>query len=300
MRYLAFFATLLLLAACNLSGNPSDDQQDAADVPLSATSTQHASSSNSDAEAPTAESSSACPARADWFTYEVVSGDALGAIAARSGTSVEALSSANCLTNADNIWVGQVLRVPVRLTSQSNTLHITPLPPGALPMVGEVAGKPDLDTCWALNSGTQPIVYDNVDGNALARLANRAVVIAARATGWVQIDFVGGANIADSKGWMRNDDITLIGPCTETTGVDLTVGTPQVGNPGGVPTGVCAVAVVDPTTTIPVYMSSGGRQFSNMRGWGEYVNTQGSLYQVKFDNGQTGWVDSTQSRRINC
>ncbi len=44
--------------------------------------------------------------------YTVQAGDTLGDIAARIGTSVQALASANNLTNVDAIYVGQVLNVP--------------------------------------------------------------------------------------------------------------------------------------------------------------------------------------------
>jgi len=68
-----------------------------------------------------------CTPRADWPTYIVVAGDTLGRVAVRAGTSTAALIQANCLTNANLISVGQVLRVPRQPTPP------TPIPPTAAP-----------------------------------------------------------------------------------------------------------------------------------------------------------------------
>lgn len=48
----------------------------------------------------------------NWQTYTVVAGDTLGIIAGRVASTITALQSANCLANADSIFVGQVLYVP--------------------------------------------------------------------------------------------------------------------------------------------------------------------------------------------
>ena len=53
-----------------------------------------------------------CNPRTDWYIYRVVSGDTLGIIAQRTNTSINVLSTANCLANANSIRVGQTLYVP--------------------------------------------------------------------------------------------------------------------------------------------------------------------------------------------
>jgi len=66
-------------------------------------------------QAPTAVLRPNCSVRRDWFLYSVAPGETLGRIAARSGTTAAALTSANCLANPDVIYAGQLLRVPVVL-----------------------------------------------------------------------------------------------------------------------------------------------------------------------------------------
>lgn len=53
-----------------------------------------------------------CVPRTDWFVYTVQSGDTLNRIAARTNTTALQLAYANCLADANIIYVGQQLRVP--------------------------------------------------------------------------------------------------------------------------------------------------------------------------------------------
>lgn len=58
-----------------------------------------------------------CTPRTEWQSYTVVSGDTLSNIAARTGTTVNDLVTANCLANSNVLLVGQQLRVPTDLSS---------------------------------------------------------------------------------------------------------------------------------------------------------------------------------------
>jgi LysM repeat protein len=70
----------------------------------------------------------ACTPRADWaFTYTVVSGDTLGKIAEHVRSTVETLRQGNCLRDANQISVGQILRVPQAPVTN------TPVPPTLTP-----------------------------------------------------------------------------------------------------------------------------------------------------------------------
>jgi LysM repeat protein len=88
-----------------------------------------------------------CTARTDWPQYTVVAGDTLAGIARRTGSSVSALTTANCLTDANLISVGQKLRVPVQPSAP-------PPPSNPIPVaVGSVSAYPAI---FANNTYTLP------------------------------------------------------------------------------------------------------------------------------------------------
>ncbi|MBK9126137.1 MAG: LysM peptidoglycan-binding domain-containing protein [Chloroflexi bacterium] len=62
-----------------------------------------------------------CRIPAGWTTYRVRSGDTLSRIAGAAGTSVQELVSANCLSSANLIRVGQSLFVPSAVAAPSNS-----------------------------------------------------------------------------------------------------------------------------------------------------------------------------------
>lgn len=53
-----------------------------------------------------------CSAPADWHVYIIQRGDTLSSIANRAETSVQELTEKNCLSNPDQLTVGQVIAVP--------------------------------------------------------------------------------------------------------------------------------------------------------------------------------------------
>lgn len=57
-------------------------------------------------------SQTSCTPRSDWQTYQVAAGDTISSLALRTDTTIEALVVGNCLSNANQISVGQTLRVP--------------------------------------------------------------------------------------------------------------------------------------------------------------------------------------------
>lgn len=129
-----FIPLLLLLMAtmaCNLSG--SDDtptpvfsrQPVGIPSPTPTTEADTENESNTDEEASTNSTGQSnnslnsgetsrtnCTVRTDWIDYRVVSGDTLGSIATRTGSTSSALAQANCLSDANSIRVGQILVVP--------------------------------------------------------------------------------------------------------------------------------------------------------------------------------------------
>lgn len=76
-----------------------------------------------------------CVPRTDWvYTYVIQSGDTLFSIAQRFGLTLAQLQSGNCIANANQIFVGQVLRVPFPPPPPPNT----PIPPSATPTKGGI------------------------------------------------------------------------------------------------------------------------------------------------------------------
>lgn len=71
-----------------------------------------------------------CPPPAGWQPYTVRSGDFLSIIARNFGSTTREIIAANCLTNPDNILVGQTLYVPPPVATN------TPLPGATRPARG--------------------------------------------------------------------------------------------------------------------------------------------------------------------
>ncbi len=61
---------------------------------------------------PTVIANQSCTVNTSGFLYTVQTGDILSSLAARSGTTTANLIGTNCLTNPDNLTVGQTLYVP--------------------------------------------------------------------------------------------------------------------------------------------------------------------------------------------
>lgn len=81
-----------------------------------------------------------------------------------------------------------------------------------LPIVGDVAGAPDLTACWASNAGEGALVYDAPQMDPMAAkaiLSNRALVQGTQNDGYYIINYV-----PDGVGYVRVGDVTLIGDCS--------------------------------------------------------------------------------------
>jgi len=103
---------LLSTLACSLgASSPTLTPIPSSDLPTNQVITAAPSQpvAQSSAALPTA---GACTVNTSWPLYTVVAGDTLASIATRTGSSIAALALANCLTNQNNIAVGQQLHVP--------------------------------------------------------------------------------------------------------------------------------------------------------------------------------------------
>lgn len=117
------FVCALVLVGCNLSASPpTPTLAPATEIPLifptpppptSANGTPGVSSPGiTVTTAPVEGLNPNCPLPAGWTTYTVEPGDSMGLLAEQTDSTTAELTQANCLSNADEIYVGQVLYVP--------------------------------------------------------------------------------------------------------------------------------------------------------------------------------------------
>jgi LysM repeat protein len=159
-RKILLWVVLAVVAGCNLSvGAPSAEETPPPTTPLevvSVTATSQPAPTNT--PIPTA-----CTPRADWgFTYIVQSGDTLADIAGRANTNALAVAQGNCLSNPDDIDVGQQLRLPQTPVSD-------PIPSAystftdSLPGLGITFEYP---VDWAVLDNPNNLLMQGTDGSA--------------------------------------------------------------------------------------------------------------------------------------
>jgi hypothetical protein len=114
-----------------------------------------------------------CTPYTAWPVYTVVAGDTLGQIAQRTGTTIQQLTTANCLASAELIYVGQKLYVPRLPASTQPTLTLTFIPtwtsaPGQTAVPTSSANLPVIsqplsaDQHWRDSSGWAVTYYPTV------------------------------------------------------------------------------------------------------------------------------------------
>ncbi|MBN1202957.1 MAG: LysM peptidoglycan-binding domain-containing protein [Anaerolineae bacterium] len=122
-----------------------------------------------------------CFPQTGWPTYTVVEGDTLGQIAERTSSTVAQLVQANCLSNAELIYIGQALHVPVAPVTPTPTSTLTPAPT-LTPTATEDPNMPvfqenlTADRHWIDSAGLAVTYADTVRVNAGEVLnANRVI-----------------------------------------------------------------------------------------------------------------------------
>jgi LysM repeat protein len=131
-----------------------------------------------------------CNPRNDWLLYTVQPGDALSSIAARSGTTIDALVEANCLANANLIIVGQKLRVPnVPLTitpavTQTPASAVTQQPAGGLPTITGVTIEPVTVKALGVTNATRVTFYLALTGSSPTILGDDTNLIDGASVPW--------------------------------------------------------------------------------------------------------------------
>lgn len=110
------FVMAFALAACNLSAaRPTPTLAPATSFPqFIPTPTIFSSLGGTPAatNAPVEGLNPNCPLPPGWTVYTVEAGDSMGLIAQQTDSSIAELTQGNCLSNADELYVGQALYVP--------------------------------------------------------------------------------------------------------------------------------------------------------------------------------------------
>ncbi|MDX2161508.1 MAG: LysM domain-containing protein [bacterium] len=60
----------------------------------------------------TGENGQVCVIPPGWVEYTVETGDSMGLLAQQTGSTIQQLTTTNCLNNPDNLFVGQTLYLP--------------------------------------------------------------------------------------------------------------------------------------------------------------------------------------------
>ncbi len=233
---------------------------------------------------PTAEPVVTCTRRTDWLVYTVQPGDTLGRIAQRVGSTVNDLATASCLTDINVISVGQQLRVPV-------------LPPAEEPVlipIGDVAGQPAPNACWASNPGTNPAVYASPDINAdpFGYLVNRVFVVSSDSVGWLTVSHSARAEVS----YMRSDTVNLLGNCDSVLGIPADQYWHYYGSHAGIPSNVCAVMPIGQSAFVyrnPVPNAPETEKIGILIGWVYQASIHNAGYYEIAEGPYTGWVLTT-------
>lgn len=123
---LLLFAVLMILpaAACSLGSDNSGDKRPTLvptsfviATPIIITPTPFATVAGQPTPIPQATATTVvviqpCTIPVGWIQYRIAAGDTLSALARRTGTTTTQLANGNCLTNPNNIEVGQVIYIP--------------------------------------------------------------------------------------------------------------------------------------------------------------------------------------------
>lgn len=115
---------LLPLLACNLSRTPPTPTAPPATAPqaTSIAPTLFASitplpGGGGSIVATTPPSGTTCTPPAGWVPYTIEAGDSLGALAQDTGTTMQDVINANCLSDPDTLFTGQVIYLPTQPVS---------------------------------------------------------------------------------------------------------------------------------------------------------------------------------------
>jgi len=156
----------------------------------------------------------ACVPRGDWPIYTVVSGDTLADIARRSNSSVSVLTTANCLSNPNNITVGQQIRVPNVPSAPTPSIvyfRITaaPIPGGPQMLEWDTRGAASVLITQIPPSGVNGKSYPNLSATGSMAMPALGAEYAPTATFNLFLRDSGGRDIVGSNGQLISAVVTV-------------------------------------------------------------------------------------------
>lgn len=175
------------------------------------------------------------PTHAEWPVYTVRSGDTLGNIASRAGTTADTLVTVNCMANANLITVGMNLRVPrLPATATPTTSGIPVIDIGAPANVCRVVARGIQASVWGPGDGqTQPLAY--LKSGLLLQVTNGGYLVDIPNT--------------TEDGIVSMSETILAGTNCPTVTPNL----PIVGGQGTVPIDGCWLVNGNPSATVYIY-----------------------------------------------
>lgn len=228
---------------------------------------------------------------ANLSSYEVSAGDTLTTIATRYNMTVDILMQVNCLNNADNLQIGQILYIPT-----SNNPFADPV---ELPVIGG-SGEPPQNGCFVERNIGINDVFVHHDGSSIpvAKLGSYLPLESVVRNAYIVI--VEG--FPNNLGWVWQDDAQLVGNGCQINNnppsqpVEPPAIIPAFGYQGDPPVNACSAIQNSAVETAFVYSTP--EAFNTRIGrldsaaWLPVMGSTANGYTVTLADGRTAWMPS--------
>lgn len=141
------------------------------------------------------------------ITYTVKSGDTLSAIATRHGVTVQAIASANGISNVNLIRVGQSLRIPSASGAAVSAQPVINTVPASINAAALTLPTATSGTSWTeilKTLGATAIAYKDADAQRKLQVQQAQAQIAAG----VPLSPIGAGQVASVEPASASDDLT--------------------------------------------------------------------------------------------
>lgn len=255
------------------TASSSDDESEPETTDTDLGASNDAASANTNTSNTSAnQTNTTCSPRSDWAIYTVVAGDTLSAIARDVGSTANELTTANCLSNANALFVGQQIRVPYGDTDGGASIE------GCAIILGE--RTPVVDT----PQGTNRTTLGYLEANTIVR-----PVLHFEGLSYWGIDYLNGI------GWI---DATPQGDCSNIPdSLDTTTDTDNTGagdTTGGGELYTCVITITERTPVVSSPQGTGRTTYGFLEAGATVfpvVHFEGLSYWGIDYNQVIGWVD---------